>query len=143
MADDHKQYDLEQVVTIRILEEYLINNLHKLIASNLPKSFKIYSEQEKLNLVERIVRVEDAIKAQNEKIELLLHQMDKRFEQVDKRFEQVDKRFEQVDKRFEQVDKRFDDLIHYMDKRFSVTQWIIGLGFTLIVVMMSIFEFIK
>ena len=129
MADDHKQYDLEQVVTIRILEEYLINNLHKLIASNLPKSFKIYSEQEKLNLVERIVRVEDAIKAQNEKIELLLHQMDKRFEQVDKRFEQVD--------------KRFDDLIHYMDKRFSVTQWIIGLGFTLIVVMMSIFEFIK
>lgn len=118
MADNQKQYDLEQVVTIKILEEYLSNNFYKFITPDLHSTFKTFSEQEKLNLLERIVRVEDAIKAQNDKIELLLHQMDKRFEQVDKRFEQV-------------------------DKRFSVTQWIIGLGFTLIVVLMSIFEFIK
>ena len=91
-------------------------------------------------------------------------QVDKRFEQIDKRFEQVDKRFEQVDKRFEQIDKRFEDTLHTMDKRFETVRqstdtrfaelhaglvnqfntmrWVGSLGFTLLAVLISIYQFI-
>lgn len=79
-------------------------------------------------VLDRILVVEQELKAQREL-------MQQGFEQVDKRFEsmqhQMDKRFEQVDKRFEQV-----------DKRFSATQWFIGIGFTAIVVLMSIYQFV-
>ncbi len=64
------------------------------------------------------------------------------------RFEAIDKRFEAVDKRFEAVDKRFDDLIHFIDKRFdsvdkrfSALQWFMGIGFSLIVALMSLYNF--
>lgn len=43
--------------------------------------------------------------------------------------------------RFEAIDKRFDDLIHYMDKRFSSVQWVMGLGFTLLAALMAVFNF--
>jgi len=90
-----------------------------------------------IELRERMVRVEEDLKRQRDRIEGLsvqmdsrfdqleqrfeqrFEQMDRRFEQVDKRFEQVDKRFEQMDKRFEQVDKRLDDQAKRMD-RFMV-----------------------
>ncbi len=101
-------------------------------------------------LLERMVRVEEELKAQREL-------MQQGFDAVDKRFGAVDKRFESVDKRFESVDKRFEDLIHYMDKRFDAVdrrfealdkrfssfQWLIGTGVTLIVVLMTVFEFIR
>ena len=54
-------------------------------------------------LSERIVRVEDEIKHLGERIEDLIHQMDKRFEQVDKRFEDL---IHQIDKRFEHLEKK-------------------------------------
>ena len=82
----------------------------------------------------------------DKRFEDLIHHMDQRFHQMDKRFEdlihQMDKRFEQVDKRFEQVDKRFEDLIHHMDKRFSLIQWTMGIGFTMITVLMSVYQFL-
>lgn len=59
-------------------------------------------------------------------IELLIHQIDKRFEQVDKRFEQIDKRFEQIDKRFEQVDKRFDHLLWFIGVLTTLSTLAIG-----------------
>ena len=84
-----------------------------------------------LDLSQRIVRVEEELKAQRE---LML----KGFEQVDKRFEQVDKRFEQVDKRFEQVDKRFEQV----ERRFAGMMWLIGIGFVLISTLMSLYTFL-
>ncbi len=51
--------------------------------------------------------------------------------------DQLDKRFMQVDKRFEQVDKRFDN----MNKRFSQLQWTMELGFTILAILMGIFNF--
>ena len=80
-----------------------------------------------IELRERMVRVEEALKHQGELIQQLIQQMDKRFEQVDKRFEQVDKRFEQVDKRFEQMDQRFVELQRRMD-RFMF--WSLGMTLT-------------
>ena len=79
----------------------------------------------KIDIHERIVRVEEELKHQRELIHEVLKMMDKRFGEVDKRFEQVDKRFEEIridmDRRFEQV-----------DKKFSMMMWFTGIGFTLI-----------
>jgi len=115
----------------------------------------------KIDIHERIVRVEEELKHQRDLIHEVLKMMDKRFEQVEKRFEQVDKRFEQVDKRFEelrtdmnnrfeQVDTRFEELradmnsrfehvdkkFEYthadMNRRFNMMMWFTGIGFTLI-----------
>ena len=72
-----------------------------------------------IELRERMVRVEEALKHQGELIQQLIQQMDKRFEQVDLRFEMIERRFEQIDKRFEQVDKRFEEFQRQMDRRFE------------------------
>ena len=69
-----------------------------------------------IELHERMVRVEEALKHQGELIQQLIQQMDKRFEQIDLRFEMIERRFEQVDKRFEQMDKRFVELQRRMDR---------------------------
>ncbi len=63
--------------------------------------------------------------------------MDERFIAMDKRFEslqkQMDERFEaqqkQMDERFIAMDKRFGSLQQQMNSRFSQLQWLIGLLF--------------
>jgi hypothetical protein len=77
-----------------------------------------------LQLSERIIRVEEELKAQRE----LMKQG----------FDQMEKRFEQVDKRFEQVDKRFDDF----NRRFTGMMWLIGTGFVLLSTLMSLYAFL-
>ena len=102
----------------------------------------------KIDIYERIVRVEEELKHQRELIHEVLKMMDKRFEEMrtdmNSRFEQVDKRFEQVDKRFEQVDKRFEEMridmnarFEQVDKRFNMMMWFMGIGFTLVTTIMS------
>ena len=54
-----------------------------------------------IELRERMVRVEEALKHQGELIQQLIQQMDKRFEQVDKRFEQMDQRFAELQRRMD------------------------------------------
>jgi hypothetical protein len=54
-----------------------------------------------IELRERIVRVEEALKHQGELIQQLIQQIDKRFEQVDKRFEQMDQRFVELQRRMD------------------------------------------
>ena len=88
-------------------------------------------ELKQLELIERIVRVEEGQKATIDLIKEMQRSMERGLNQVDKRFEQVDKRFEQVDKRFEQADKRFQDLREDMNKRFVFIQWFMGIGFAL------------
>ncbi len=88
-----------------------------------------------IELLERMVRVEEGLKTQAELMRQGFEQMEKRFEQVDKRFEQVDKRFElfqhNLDKRFEQVDKRFSQL-----------QWTMGIGFSLLAALLGVFHYL-
>ena len=92
-----------------------------------------------LQLLERMVRVEEELKAQRELMTV-------RFDAVDRRFESVDQRFEAVDRRFESMDQRFEDLIGYMngrfeavDKRFSTIQWIMGIGFVMMGTLVTVF----
>jgi hypothetical protein len=70
-------------------------------------------------LLERLIRIEEELKAQRALMDERFGFMADRFTAVDKRFEAVDKRFEAVDKRFEAVDKRFEDLIGQMNARFG------------------------
>jgi flagellar capping protein FliD len=95
-----------------------IRSLIKTALSETPETVNANVRYE-LDIRERTIRVEEALKHQRELMLEGFKQMEKRFEQVDKRFEQVDKRFEQVDKRFEQVDKRFEQMQLNMDKRFE------------------------
>lgn len=101
-----------------------------------------FRTQRELDLVERMVRVEEGLKNIVEQMQKGFEYMEKRFEQMEKRFEQIDKRFEQVDKRFELMDKRFEDMQHYMDRRFSQLQWMIGIGFTVVTVFMGVINFL-
>ena len=109
-----------------------------------------------IELRERMVRVEEALKHQGELIQQLIQQMDKRFEQIDKRFEQVDKRFEefqqQMDRRFEQVDKRFEQVdkrFEQMDQRFVELQrrmdrfmfWSLGMTLTVGGIVIAVLKF--
>ena len=88
-----------------------------------------------------------------EDVNARFEQVDRRFEDVNARFEDVNKRFEDVhrimDRRFEQIDKRFEDMhremdgrFEHIDTRFGSMQWFMGAGFTLLVVLMSVYEFI-
>lgn len=90
-----------------------------LAEKSLGKPIDLY----RLELQERIIRVEEELKSQQTLMRQGFEMMKERFEQVDKRFEsmqaQMDKRFEQVDKRFEQMDKRFESIQAQMDKRFE------------------------
>ena len=116
-----------------------------------------------IELRERMVRVEEALKHQGELIQQFIQQMDKRFEQVDlrfgmieKRFEQIDKRFEefqrQMDRRFEQVDKRFEQVdkrFEQMDQRFVELQrrmdrfmfWSLGMTLTVGGIVIAVLKF--
>ena len=72
---------------------------------------------------------------------------DKRFDDMNRRFEDTNKRFEDTNKRFDDVNKRFDDTNKHMDQRFAdvnnrfiAMQWVIGLGFTVLAAMMTLYK---
>ena len=112
--------------------EYVKPWLRELVVEMVP-----HPEPVGARLLERMVRVEEELRAQRtlmderfgfmaarfEAIDKRFDAVDKRFEdligQMNVRFEAVDKRFEAVDKRFEAVDKRFEDLIGQMNARFE------------------------
>jgi len=89
-----------------------------------------------------------------EEIRLLIEMMNKRFEEqreyTDKRFEEL---MQYADKRFQEqkeyTDKRFEELLHYSDKRFedmnkkfNLLTWLIGVGVTVLTVLITIFRFV-
>lgn len=129
------------------------SDLYQVVQQIVQQQFEQRNKERELDLIERIVRLEEGqkdLKVQmdlrfqqvDKRFEDLLHSQDKRFEQVDKRFEQVDKRFDQIDKRFEQADKRIEDLIHSMNRRFQTHEWIMGFGFLLISSLVTIYQFL-
>ncbi len=106
---------------LKQIEEHIKSNIGSWMGDvSLTKS----SYFNEIELIERIVRVEEELKSQRE---LMLMG----FEQMNKRFEQVDKRFEQVDKRFEDVNSKFTMMFAFMT-----------LGFTILATMMTVFKFL-
>ena len=101
--------------------------------------------------LERIAKIEEELRHQREILKMMMQQMEKRFEQVDKRFEmmmqQMEKRFEEMrqdmNRRFEEMRQDMNQRFEQIDKRFSVIQWMIGVGFTVMVVVMpAVFKYI-
>ena len=80
-------------------------------------------------LLERMVRVEEELKAQRTLI-------GERFGFVARRFEDM---FEHMNTRFEAVDKRFEDT----DARFKTLTWMIGVGFVVVTSLTTLFALLS
>ncbi len=150
MGEPHVVLGAEDV---RRIGDYVKPWLRDLVTEIVPREPTAVNTQ----LLERMVRVEEELKAQRELMterfsamddrfrssqELMEHRfraVDQRFQAVDQRFEslqaQMDQRFAAVDKRFESVDKRFDDV----QENFRRTQWLIGTGFVLLTAVVTVF----
>ncbi|MCF7915314.1 MAG: hypothetical protein K9L66_09115 [Spirochaetaceae bacterium] len=111
-----------------------------------------------LDLVERVVRVEDELKNLREVMEERFQKVDERFEAqrelMDERFGRMDDRFSKMDERFEAqrelMDKRFEaqrelmnERFDHMEKRTSFSQWIIGIGFTAIGLLILVLNYFR
>lgn len=154
---------------VMTLGEEELNKIGAYVQSHLPEwlarsNVVPFTRDRELDLVERMVRVEVELKSQRELMKQGFESMDRRFEsmqkQMDERFESMDKRFEsmqkqmderfgamdmrfsslqkQMDSRFEAVDKRFES----MDKRFSSLQWFMGIGFTMLAVLFTVYNYL-
>jgi len=72
--------------------------------------------------------------AQDKRFETLQREMNARFEAQDKRFETLQR---EMNARFEAQEKRFEA----MDRRFSFLQWFIGIGFSVLTILLTLFRF--
>lgn len=91
-----------------------------IVVEVLRERFKIdESIREKLNILERLTRVEEELKA-------LRGEMQARFEAIDKRFEVLRG---EMNTRFEAI-----------DKRFTLLTWFIGVGFFLLALLIALLK---
>ena len=112
------------------LGEKELEKIGSYVRSHLSEWMGEVRRERELDLVERVVRVEEELKNLREVMEV-------RFNGVQTEFKGIHQRFEDVNERFEDVNKRFED----MDKRFSQVQWMMGLGFTVLAALMAVFNF--
>ena len=132
-----KQKDLD------IIGDYVQKKLPIWLDSlSYPRSIQAWD----IELRERIVRIEEELKNQRELMKQGFEQVDRRIDQVEKHIDQVEKRIDQVEKRIDQVDKRIDQVdrrFEQFEKRLTIITVLIGTGFTMVTVLMSIFKFIS
>ena len=105
------------------LGEKELEKIGKYVKSHLPEWMGEVRRDRELDLVERVVRVEEELKNLRGVMEV--------------RFNAVQTEFKGVYQRFEDVNKRFED----MDKRFTHLQWTMGLGFSVLAALMAVFNF--
>ncbi len=140
-----EQQEIREIIK-KILDEELDLRIARITAGQ-------EDEFNRLAVLQRLVHLEEELKAQRKLMEKQFEVIEKRFETVDKRFEDlyrylnarfeaIDKRFEAVDKRFEVMDKRFEDLIHYVDRRFTQLTWLISTMFVVLGTLITIFRFL-
>ena len=102
--------------------EALMKLLNK---SKSKKQRNNYDYDRKMDLLERIIRLEEG----QIRIE----------EKMDTRFDDMNKRFDDMNKRFDDFNKRFED----MNKRFNTFLWIVSAGFaflSLLIVLLKLFS---
>ncbi len=145
MTEEAGTMDTEQIKAF--IETLVRGQLNALVAEHV-EAFVQKNELKarELSLLERIIRVEEEIKALREVQAAQFNAVEKRFEalqrEMNARFEalqrEMNARFEAMDKRFEAMDKRFEA----MEKRFTQLQWTMGIGFTLIVSLITSLKFL-
>lgn len=93
--------------------EYIKTHMAEWLAEqSLGRPVAVYE----VELRERMVRVEEALRHQQEL-------MRAGFAQTEERLQQIDRRFELIDNRFQQVDGRFDQMLRRHDRQFL---WLVG-----------------
>ena len=120
------------------LAEILEDELKEAVEVKNPKSLHRYILLLSENLIQKKQHQTDIDGIRSDITEVIAV-MRERFAAVDKRFEDMQN---QMDKRFEGVDKRFEDMQRYMDRRFSSMQRFMGLGFTVLAVLFTVFQYI-
>jgi len=125
----------------KIPKEELIKVIKPLIAEQLSEFIREYELKAKeISLIERIIRVEEELKAQREIIASLQREMNARFEALQR---EMDKRFEAVDKRFESLQREMDKRFEAVEKRLSFLQWLMAGGFTFVSILITLINFLK
>ena len=127
------QITLQDPEIRKYLEEMVSEAVARFVAENELRAKEI-------SLVERVIRVEEELKALREIQIAQMEAIEKRFEAMEKanqqRFEAMEKadqqRFEAIEKRFESLQREMDRRFEAMEKRLTFLQWSIGVGFTLV-----------
>ena len=128
-----------------VIESFSEKSDVKELGYEVKEGFKLTSKDIQA-ISDRLYEVKEDTEKTREEIRLLIEMMNKRFEEqreyTDKRFEELlhysDKRFEDINKRFEDVNKRFED----MNRSLNLLTWMVGIGFTVITVLIAVFRFI-
>ena len=107
---------------LKKIGDYVQSHLSEWVHGSNVIEFKTNRE---MDLLERMVRVEEELKNQRELMNIGFTSMDKRFEQIGKRFEQVDKRFESFEKRFNRITA------------------ILAIGFITVTTLITVFQFLS
>lgn len=118
------------------------------VLSETTRQFMMFTERRFDQLDKRIDQVEqriDQVDKRIDQVELRIDQVDKRIDQLELRIDQVDRRIDQVDKRIDQIERRFgafETRFVAIDQRFGRTHTLMMSGFSMLAILMSIFEFI-
>ena len=118
----------------QITPEYI----KQLVYSILPEVLAQYKEEKgkdiSLNpLLERLIRLEEELKAL--RIEMCI-----RFEAQRK---ESDARFEAINSRFEGLIKEMNARFDALEKRLNFLQWLIAIGFSFLIGLMTFFNFFR
>ena len=116
------QLDIQHPEVKRYLEEMVSQAVARYVRENETRA-------KELALVERVVRVEEEIKALHQLLYEHMKATDQRFEALQR---EMVGRFEAMDKRFETLEKANQQRFEAMEKRLSFIQWFMGFGFTFI-----------
>ena len=153
------------------IEQLVANIVHSKIHAAIEEFIKRNDQRAKeLSLIERIVRVEEELKAlreieiarfeaaekrfeslqreMNAKFESLQREMNARFEALQKemntRFEALQKemnaRFEALQKEMNARFEAVDKRFEAMEKRLTFIQWFIGIGFSLLTLIVALYR---
>lgn len=125
-----------QLIAERLVEQQTYDRDHAAILGELKELSS--------SMKQGFALMDERFAAQDRKFEALQKQMDVRFAAQDRHFEalqkQMDVRFEALqklmDERFEAQNRRFED----MNKRFDSMQRLIGVGFTVLAVLIAGFN---
>lgn len=110
---------------VRRIGDYVKPWLRNLVGEVAPRSSSEISEP----LLERMVRVEEELKAQRELFA-------ERFSAMDRRFEEMNRRFTENQ---DFMDQRFTDARVSMDQRFKSMQWAMLVGFSVVIAVVTVF----
>ena len=128
-----------------ILAEHPVNDNQKLDKWLEEVFVHFYQEikeeqEEKLDQKADKIDIKLLIERSDEKFLALQKEMNVRFESLQK---EMNTRFEAMNVRFEAMQKEMNARFEAVEKRFTAVQWMIGIGFTLLAIMMTLSNFIK